>query len=687
MSMRRRRPTTSDRVRRTFGVNVVGYITGNLGLGVSTRQTIRLLERAGVPVALTDLDPGLGRGGHDLTSVLSHPANLGRTPHPVTLFHLNPGELGEVVRVQPRLTRSDRVTAIVPFWELQVLPDTWLPILEAVDVVLTPTRFIRTCIEDALPDVICIDYPQMVYGCEDSSPDRARWGMQADSTAFVTSFDLASDIERKNPRAVVAAFQHAFPGRDDVQLIVKANSVAALGDDSGLWGELVRLIQGDDRMRLITEPLPYADVMSLYASADCMVSLHRSEGLGLSLMEAMLLAKPVIATGWSGNLDFMTPANSLLVDFELIPVVSDHPAYAGFDGRGAVWADASIESAAHHMQAVADDPVASRFLGLRAQQDLLELRARLERGEVVERIREAVAPDSAVWRAHDSRRARLRALAKGSEAAAWASRARRLPAPVRNLARPGVRQLRAFRSRSAPDQPSKPNESHVRHPRPGPVDMDRFFAEFSDEFRGTVDTITQRLHVYVPQIKALTPVKEGARVIDLGCGRGELLQVLKTAGVAAVGVDTNAAAVGRAVAKGMDADVADGLAYLKAQASGTLGAVTGIHIVEHLTLEERLAIFSECYRALAPGGAVIFETPNPQSAQVGAYTFWLDPSHLQPVPPQLLDFSLRFCGFQTETLYLQPLKPDAKPRGRYLREVHASMYGFADYAVIGRKPE
>ena len=302
-----------------------------------------MLKRAGVRVAATDLDPGAGRGGVDATHAVLRPAALQSTPYVLTLFHANPPEVARALKSEPKLSRFDRLNAIVPFWELEVLPPEWVPVLEAMDMILTPTEFIRSAIEKALPDALCLDYPQVVdVNLADARPDRDRWGMPRGATVFVTSFDLASSIERKNPRAVVEAFQQAFPDRSDVQLFLKANNAGGVRDDTGLWAGLLDLVSRDHRMHVITEVLPYDDVISLYASADCFISLHRSEGLGLGMMEAMLLGKPVIATGWSGNLDFMTADNSRLVEFELVPVVTDNSHYAGYGERGAVWADPSV---------------------------------------------------------------------------------------------------------------------------------------------------------------------------------------------------------------------------------------------------------------------------------------------------------------------------------------------------------
>ena len=125
-------------------------------------------------------------------------------------------------------------------------------------------------------------------------------------------------------------------------------------------------------MVIVDRALSYPEVLSLYASCDVLLSLHRSEGLGLHLIEAMQLGKPVIATNWSGNLDFTTPENSRLIDYKLVPVVSTHPSYAPkIIGDGQVWAEPDVEQAARAMRELADDPALRHHLGDRARADTL----------------------------------------------------------------------------------------------------------------------------------------------------------------------------------------------------------------------------------------------------------------------------------------------------------------------------
>lgn len=415
-----------------FGINVIGYISGNLGLGVATRNTVRMLTERGVPTALTDVDPGGGRMGHD-TSCVSAGSDGDATPYPLTIFHMNPLEVADQLWTQPRLSRDDRISACVPFWELPQLPAAWLPVLEAMDIILAPSRFIEQAVKTAMPDAICIYYQQAVFIPDDVSADRARWGIPADALTFVSSFDITSDIERKNPEAAVRAFQTAFPERDDVRLVLKVNSSPeARVQFAHRLDDLRQTASSDSRIILIDQALAYRDVLSLYASSDVLVSLHRSEGLGLSLMEAMSLGRAVIATAWSGNMDFMTPENSFPIRFDIVPVESELGAYRPeFTGDGATWADADVEEAAAIMRRLADEPALLTTTGEQAKRDMATIRARYAEGEVVESLRSALGQDSPLWDRHPERRARLWAIARGTL--------------YRNVRRLGGRVLRRLR--------------------------------------------------------------------------------------------------------------------------------------------------------------------------------------------------------------------------------------------------
>lgn len=398
-----------------FGVNIIGFISGNLGLGVATRNTVRLLRDLRVPVALTDVDPGGDRFGHD-REFESLGAAADPTPYVLTVFHMNPPEIAFNLQSHPAWIRADRASACVPFWELPVLPRSWVGVLEAMDIILAPTAFIRDAVHAALPDATCIHYRQMACIPDDITPDRIRWGLPDDVVAFVTSFDITSDFSRKNPEGTLAAFRQAFPDRTDVRLVLKVNATEQMRVlFADRLATLAAEAASDPRIVVIDEVLSYREVLSLYASCNVLVSLHRSEGLGLSLMEAMLLGRPVIATGWSGNMDFMTAENSCLVGFDLVGVDSRHPSYAAdIIGPDVMWAEPHVHEAAAFMTRLADDTTLRHALGERARADLEAARERYESGELVEALRAELEPHTRVWSTHADRRRRLRRLARVS---------------------------------------------------------------------------------------------------------------------------------------------------------------------------------------------------------------------------------------------------------------------------------
>lgn len=216
-------------------------------------------------------------------------------------------------------------------------------------------------------------------------------------------------------------------------------------------------------------------------------------------------------------------------------------------------------------------------------------------------------------------------------------------------------------------------------------DFDNFYKRFEDEFRGTEELIKERVSEHLPLFAELPRNLKKKNVIDIGCGRGEFLSVIKEAGYHGIGVDMNEEMVDRANNLGLNAVLNDAEAFLKTQDSSSLAAITGFHIVEHIPFEILMAIFAECYRTIDRGGFVLFETPNPRSLFVGANTFYIDPSHQRPVPSELLSFMLEYVGFDTKTVLLHRSRAVINSNNKPISEVYETVFGHADYAVIGRK--
>ena len=219
--------------------------------------------------------------------------------------------------------------------------------------------------------------------------------------------------------------------------------------------------------------------------------------------------------------------------------------------------------------------------------------------------------------------------------------------------------------------------------------FDAFYGKLEDRFRGTRDAIGKRVEVYLPIVAAAGAGTERRPVVDLGCGRGEWLEVLATHGYAARGVDANAVMVAGCVERGLQVEPGDALDYLKASNSSSFGAVTAMHVVEHLRFGETLLLAEEALRVLCPGGVLILETPNPENVSVGANTFYLDPTHQRPIPPPLLQFVVEHLGFvDIETLRLHPRAAEEWPAEEELRgaaHLNQLFFGAQDYAIVARK--
>ncbi len=209
---------------------------------------------------------------------------------------------------------------------------------------------------------------------------------------------------------------------------------------------------------------------------------------------------------------------------------------------------------------------------------------------------------------------------------------------------------------------------------------------FEAEFRGDAKVIGQRAEVYLPVVRSVSAGIPSYPILDIGCGRGEWLQLLNAQGLTAKGVDSSRAFVEKVRALGLDVEEAEAVYYLTRAADDSAGAVTAFHIVEHLKINELIALIREAYRVIRPGGVVILETPNPENIVVGSCSFYNDPTHRRPIPPPTLSFYLRHAGFSNVTVTsLAPLNLVEGPVSESLKPIVDRFNMGQDYAAIGYK--
>jgi O-antigen chain-terminating methyltransferase len=226
---------------------------------------------------------------------------------------------------------------------------------------------------------------------------------------------------------------------------------------------------------------------------------------------------------------------------------------------------------------------------------------------------------------------------------------------------------------------------------PDPVmksELSTLYQRFEDRFRGTREEIKERLQVHLNCIRSDLPEDSAdVTLIDLGCGRGEWLELLAEKPWEAIGVDANPDQVSRCRALGLDVYLEDALEHLKNRPDNSVDVITAFHIVEHIPFSELVALLNQCHRVLKLGGRLVLETPNPENLIVGANTFYLDPTHVHPLPPPLLSFTVEECGFiQVAVTRLHPYpgedRLEATVNSARLDDL---LFGCQDYSVTGRK--
>jgi 2-polyprenyl-3-methyl-5-hydroxy-6-metoxy-1,4-benzoquinol methylase len=214
--------------------------------------------------------------------------------------------------------------------------------------------------------------------------------------------------------------------------------------------------------------------------------------------------------------------------------------------------------------------------------------------------------------------------------------------------------------------------------------LDWFYASLGDHFRGTSQEIKAKLKFYLPMLADAGITKD---ILDLGCGRGEWLEVLREAGLPAQGIDANQLVVSECTGKGLQAMAADAISYLRQMDDNSLNCVSAFHVVEHLPLADLISLFDEILRALRPGGLLMLETPNPENVLVGSCTFYLDPTHRNPIPSDTLRFLVESRGFcRPEVFKLHPVtSKQLRGNDELTQRFNEFFFGPQDYAVIARK--
>jgi len=718
-----RRPRVT-RTSRPYGVNVAGYLRSELGIGEVARQLMRGLDAAAVPALPVGLVAQESRQGHAYAV-----GGLEDNPFAVNLVCVNAdGTPGFAKQAGPRFF-EDRYTIGVWWWETSTFPERFMDAFEHVDEVWVGSRFVAETLAAVDPPVPVTHVPIPVRfpAPPPLEPGEHGW---PDAFAFLYSWDYCSVFARKNPLAAIEAYRAAFAPEDGTALVLKCINP---GFDPAGHRRVQQAVEGREDVVLIDDYLDPVEKDRMMRSCDCYVSPHRSEGLGLTVAEAMFHCKPVIATAYSGVEDFMTPQNSYAIPFELVPI-----------GRGAdpyppdgTWAEPDVselgklmrevfeqpqeaarraEQAAHDMRARFSAEAAGRVMrarldhvAARLQAPAASTAAAAGRGELRSLLDHGVRPTAPsrfgkpggavrrmllrAMRPYTAYQQRINAAVEqaltNGLAGAQASAAAQLREQRRELEELTValererRRVDAASELVAAAHALPYMSSDVLHvfdagaagrvlgydePH-GAAPGDDDYREFEELFRGGEAFIAERQRRYLDVIGP-----DCAAALDIGCGRGELLDLLAEAGISASGVDSDAGMVARCREKGHDVTLGDGVAHLEGLEDGSLGLVFSAQVVEHLPPDVLKRLLAAAARKLRPGGLLVAETVNPHSP-AALKAFWVDVTHQHPLFPETMLALCRIAGFDSAYVF--------HPNGA--GDVEQDRFACGEYAVVARR--
>ena len=359
-----------DVSRNVRGVDVVGFFTAEHGVGEAARTLVSALRTTDIEISTINYTDTESRTEHlFVTDDVSR--------HHTLLMSINADQL---VVARDRLGDhffDNRYVIGQWFWELETAPAWYEPAWPIVNELWAPTRFIEEMLKKHAPSNVIIRHVPLpiVPPRIDDSLTRPRWNLDG-RYMFLFVFDLMSIMKRKNPLGLISAYSKAFSETDGAQLVIKTMNGDKRSDDLAL---LLNAATLRSDITIINEVFTSTETSTLISLADCYVSLHRSEGLGLTLSEAMSLGKPVIATNYSGNTDFMADSNSFLIPWSRVSVGEGA---GGYDPT-ATWAEPNEDAAVEAMRFVFKNQQEARIRGARAREDVLGGHSQVTAGAIM----------------------------------------------------------------------------------------------------------------------------------------------------------------------------------------------------------------------------------------------------------------------------------------------------------------
>jgi glycosyltransferase involved in cell wall biosynthesis len=353
-------PLPDRHPRGGMPIAIAGLFSTMSGIGEGARLAYDALEAAGMQPAAFDISAAFGQ------KEIEGPARRAIVPGTggTLVVHHNAPFLPHALWALGRARVHGRRVIGYWAWEFPRIPESWYPSFRYLHEIWVPSELARTAVASGtdLPvHIVPHPLPPPIV-----TPNmRVRLGLPENVLIVLTAFHMGSAFTRKNPLAAVVAFRRAFGDATDRLLLVK---VIDHGASPIAREALHRAVEGAANIRLLNVMLPPADMSGLMDAVDIVLSLHRSEGFGLVPAEAMQLGKPVVATGWSGNMDFMNAGNSAPVAYTMVPV--QDPYDGAFVADGQLWAEADVDDAANWLRRLAAEPDLRKRMGETARTEI-----------------------------------------------------------------------------------------------------------------------------------------------------------------------------------------------------------------------------------------------------------------------------------------------------------------------------
>jgi glycosyltransferase involved in cell wall biosynthesis len=341
------------------GVNIIGFPKGDFGIGEHLRLVTNAIKTTGINFCLNNIgNAGLHPQNNEQVSHLIIKDN----PYLVNLFCFNSDQtLLYMKSTRGKIAVNKHYNIGYGYWELTKYPAEWTKQNKYLNEIWAPSRFIKKVVEKST--TLPVYYMPIPVDFENPAGyTRKHFQLPENSYLFLFTFDMSSFVTRKNPEAVIEAFTRAFPveKNDRTALVIKISRLKHDMNQSKKVEKLRQQVAFDSRIIVLDEVYDRGSILGLLSVCDSYISLHRSEGFGLGMAEAMKMGKVVIATNYSGNEDFMNEDNSCSVRYKLIKVKLEDYCYIE---EGAVWAEPDIEHAIYYMRKVYDDQCLSQKIG------------------------------------------------------------------------------------------------------------------------------------------------------------------------------------------------------------------------------------------------------------------------------------------------------------------------------------